>query len=76
MSAPTPQCTPAQVAANEWISENWHKGMMIAGSDSRYIAFWAFCAGASFAYNHAASLVVPDGNPAIAAEKIKAEGKR
>ncbi len=32
-------------AAALWCRENWHAGFKIAGSDTGYAAFWAFCAG-------------------------------
>lgn len=49
MPTTTPRVTAAQKAANEWIHLNWHDGIKVAGSDSAYGAFWAFCAGVDYA---------------------------
>lgn len=44
-----PQLTSAQKAASDWANANWHEGLKIAGADSNYVAFWAFCAGVEYA---------------------------
>lgn len=49
MDTPTPTVTPTQQAASEWAGANWRDGLRIAGADSNYVAFHAFCAGAAFA---------------------------
>lgn len=67
---PTPTITPAQQAAYDWTNANWHAGLRLAGSDNNYVAFHAFCAGAAFAYEDAASMFVHDGNPEIARDRI------
>ncbi len=40
----TPESNKERAAAL-WCRENWHAGFKIAGSDTGYAAFWAFCAG-------------------------------
>lgn len=67
---PAPSIPTVHESAYDWINANWHAGVKIAGSDSNYVAFHAFCAGAAFAYGDAASMFVPDGNPDIVLNRI------